>query len=60
MENKKRIYLIVAVDIESNSEITEEIIQDVMANCSYDFTYEEHDLHIVDTEIQDVSSVPFF
>lgn len=58
MKNK-RFYVIVSIDVQSDNEITEEVIQNIYSEMDYNFEFRENNTTIVDTEIQHVSIVPF-
>lgn len=50
----------VSLKLQSEDEITEEVWQDVVANCNYDFQSNSIGVSIEKTEIKEVSETPDF
>lgn len=49
--NQKSIYLTVRIDLESEDEITDEVVQDVVSELGYDFASGVGGVVVIDTEI---------
>jgi len=49
--NQKSIYITVRIDLESNDEITEEMVQDVVSELDYEFSSGIGGVPVIGTEI---------
>lgn len=52
--HEKTFYVLVAITVQSNTSITENIIDEIGEEMRYNFIYNENEIVIVDTEIKEV------
>jgi len=53
---EQTIYVSVALKIQSVKPITEEVYQEVVGECKYNFAYDENGVRIVETEVKEIST----